>query len=181
MSSPRHVRTKSRQPKNLPWFAIWFKTHMSAQKSKTWKRSWKTSLHWSTRHTLCNPHLHVKVSVYWYEALLTSSIHLFKFLPVFWICSCPCFILQRNISKAKVSVLTTDNKSKLMWTWRAKLMLFKQKFNVCFLVHFFKGWPRARCTRWSLGQETFQFIVIWETSDAEVEDGPLLWKLMAQR
>ena len=64
-----------------------------------------------------------------------------------------------------------------MNTMREANVLQIEMVSFCFLVHFFpsiKGEPRARCTLWILGHELFQFIVLWEISDVEVEDGPLL-------
>ena len=85
----------------------------------------------------------------------------------------PCCVKESG-SEVKTDVNTTSEAHVL----QLKMVNFR------YLVHFFppmKGEPRVRCTRWCLGHETLKFIVLWETLDAEVEDGPLLWKLMEQR
>ena len=99
--------------------------------------------------------------------------------------ACEFFFYFPIVPKQLDHKLKLDNKDYKDKKHNNKTIIIQLKvINFRFLVRYFprtKGEPRARCTRWCLGHETFQFIASWETSDAEVEDGPLLWKLMAQR
>jgi len=91
-----------------------------------------------------------------------------RFPPVTWTRSAT-ILLAHTAVFANLGTLVTEEHAQL-----SEPLLATKYFKT-------KREPRARCTHWCLGHETFQFIALWETSDAEMEDGPLLWKLMAQR
>ena len=97
--------------------------------------------------------------------------------------SSPCItliftVLQKHAKLCCAALLSQSNhKSKLLVNTMGDANV--HQFTILsfrLIVHFFpsvKGEQRARCTCLCLGHATFQFSVLWETSDAEVEDGPL--------